>query len=70
MWQNGWVGSSQSSLWVKWVAGQNGSFLNGLIVLRVNRVGLENFELFCHVHQNLESPHNICVKFYKKMVLF
>ena len=35
-------GSSQSGLQVKWVAGQNGSFLNGSIGLRVGpgRVGL------------------------------
>ena len=29
-------GSGQSSLWVKWVMGQNGSFLNGSIGLQVN----------------------------------
>ena len=31
-------GSGQVGLRVKWVAGQNGSFLNGLIWLRVNLV--------------------------------
>ena len=56
-------GSGQSGRGLKRVTGQNGSFLNGLIGLRVKRVagqtGLTRFAMSNHISHNntLLTPH-------------